>query len=69
VAVNHLPPGPGPPDLKERPVYATNGNITIHTHPDGQIIIITDRFGTAIHLSPADAEFVRDALEPVDVSP
>lgn len=49
-------------------MYATNGNITIHTRPD-QIIIITDRFGTAVHLSPADAEFVRDALDPVDVAP
>jgi hypothetical protein len=49
-------------------VYATNGNITIHTRPD-QIIIITDRFGTAIHLSPADAEFVRDNVEPADATP
>jgi len=48
-------------------VYATNGNITIHTRP-GQIII-TDRFGTAIHLSPADAEFVRDTLEPAGATP
>jgi hypothetical protein len=46
-------------------VYASNGNITIHTRPD-QIIIITDRFGDNVHLSPADAEFVRDALDPVD---
>jgi hypothetical protein len=49
-------------------VYATNGPITIHTRPD-QIIIITDRFGTAVHLSPGDAEFDRDALDPVDVAP
>jgi hypothetical protein len=47
-------------------VYATNGNITIHTRPDQ--IIITDRFGTTVHLSPADAEFVRDALDPVDAT-
>jgi hypothetical protein len=44
-------------------VYATNGTITIHTRPD-QIVIITDRFGDTVHLSPADAEFVRDALDP-----
>jgi len=40
-------------------VYASNGNITIETRPD-QIVIITDRFGTAVHLSPTDATFVRD---------
>jgi len=44
-------------------VYASNGNITIETRPD-QIVIITDRFGTAVHLSPTDATFVRDTLEP-----
>jgi hypothetical protein len=48
-------------------VYATNGNITIHTRPD-QIIIITDRFADTVHLSPTDAAFVRDALDPVDAS-
>jgi hypothetical protein len=56
-----------PPDPEGASVYATNGNITIHTRPD-QIVIITDWFGTAVHLSPADAEFVRDALDPVDTS-
>ncbi len=49
-------------------MYASNGNITIHTRPD-QIVIITDRFGTAVHLSPADATFVRDTLAPVDITP
>ncbi len=48
-------------------MYASNGNITIHTRPD-TIVIITDRFGTAIHLSPADATFVRDTLASADVS-
>jgi len=49
-------------------VYASNGNITIETRPD-QIVIITDRFGIAIHLSPADATFVRDTLPPADITP
>ncbi len=49
-------------------MYASNGNITIETRPD-QIVIITDRFGTAVHLSPADATFVRDTLAPVDITP
>jgi len=49
-------------------VYASNGNITIHTRPDGRIIIITDRFGAAVHLSPADAEFVRDNVEPAEAT-
>jgi len=49
-------------------VYASNGNITIHTCPD-QIVIITDRFGTAVHLSPTDATFVRDTLEPAAAIP
>ncbi len=49
-------------------MYASNGNITIETRP-GQIVIITDRFGTAIHLSPADATFIRDTLAPVDTAP
>lgn len=48
-------------------MYATNGNITIHTRPD-QIIIITDRFAATAHLSPADAAFVRDALDPVNTA-
>ncbi len=50
------------------PVYASNCNITIHTRPD-QIVIITDRFGTAVHLSPADATFIRDTLPPADITP
>jgi len=49
-------------------VYASNGNITIHTRPD-QIVIIADRFGIAIHLSPTDATFLRDTLPPVDITP
>jgi len=45
-------------------MYASNGNITIETQPS-TIVIITDRFGNRVHLSPADATFVRDTLEPV----
>jgi hypothetical protein len=47
-------------------VYASNGTITIETRPDQ--IIITDRFGDNVHLTPADAEFVRDALDPVNTA-
>jgi hypothetical protein len=43
-------------------VYETNGNITIETRPNE--VIVTDRFGQAVHLSPADAEFVGATLEP-----
>jgi hypothetical protein len=46
-------------------MYASNGNVTIETQPAE--VIITDRYGQAVHLSPADATFVRDTLEPAMV--
>jgi hypothetical protein len=45
-------------------MYASNGNVTIETQPTEAII--TDRFGIAVHLSPADAAWLADQFAPKD---